>query len=412
MRVLFVFSLYPAEPFAIVEVDALRSRGIDVVPLSLRGGRHWLTQDHPNRDREHGHVAVVPLSDPRTWLALLRFIVHHPRQALHELSAVLRENMRYPRHLVRSLYVCLKAPAVTDIVRREGIDAVHIFWGHYPALIIPFVKCATPNVAVTAFLGAYTLVKRIPSGPRVLAGADVLTTHFDGHVSQIRDGWLRRRLPIALIYRGVDLEPLRSFRVSAFGMQSLVIVSRLAPNKTVEDGIRTFALVHEKHPEFHLDVIGDGPCRSSLEHLVRELGVADRVTFHGLLPQRRAFAIVARATALIMPSLSPFDFYPNAVKEAMALGVPCAAYAIAGIAGFDDTGRAVRLAKPGSVDDLARATNELIENPDLARATAAAAMIRVRDFDIRTTSAHQAELFRALTEHAPLPSWVLQSAET
>jgi glycosyltransferase involved in cell wall biosynthesis len=279
-------------------------------------------------------------------------------------------------------------------------------------LISPFVKSETPGVPVTAFLGAYSIVKRIPSGARVLCGADALTTHFDGHVSALRDGWLRRRRPIALIYRGVDLEPLKEIRPTVSRKPRLVIVSRLAANKTVEDGVRAFALIRRTHPEASLDVIGDGPCRKSLERLACELGIGDGVVFRGLLPQNQAFAIVAGATALIMPSLSPYDFYPNAVKEAMALGVPCAGYAIPGVAGFDGTGHAVRLASPGCVEDLARITNDLIENPGLARETAAAARIRVRDFDIRATSARQAELFRALIARAPLPAWVLQPTES
>ena len=411
MQLLFVFSAYPGETFAIVEVDALRDRGVDVVPLSLRGGHGWLRQRHANHDRHHDEVVVLPFTALSTWLAFGRFLLRYPLFVAGQIGAALRENALQPEHLVRSLYVCLKAPAVVDLVRRRGIDGVHIYWAHYPALIIPFLKRALPDLPVTAFLGAYSLVKRVPSGPRALAQADVLTTHFDGHVAEIQSGWIPRKRPIALNYHGIHLEPLKALRRERAGEPRLVIVSRLAVNKTVNDGIRTFALVHRKHPEFHLDVIGDGPCRKSLERLVEELGIADWVTFHGLLPQDKAFSIVAGATALIMASLSPYETYPNAVKEAMALGVPCAGYAIPGIADFDVAGRAVRLAPPGDYEALAKVTIELIENPELARATAAAADIRVRDFDVQVTSARQLELYKALVQHAPLPGWVLQPAD-
>jgi glycosyltransferase involved in cell wall biosynthesis len=261
MRLLFVFSSYPAETFAISEVEALRRHSVDVVPLSLRHGRRWLRGRHANRDRHHHRVVVLPFSALRTWLALFRFLVRKPLFVAREIGLVIRENICHPAHLVRSLYVCLKAPAVAELVRRGAFDAVHIFWGHYPALIIPFVKSGTPDVPVTAFLGAYSIVKRIPSGPRVLCEADALTTHFDGHVPTLRDGWLRRCRPVALIYRGVDLEPLKEIRPAASRKPRLVIVSRLAVNKTVEDGIRAFALIRRTHPESSLDVIGEGPCR-------------------------------------------------------------------------------------------------------------------------------------------------------
>ena len=407
MRILYVFSKYPVETFAITEVDALRDQGFDIVPLSLRGGRRWLRRRYANHDRRHDQVAVVPLASGRTWGAFVRFFVRHPMVVVREIGQAIAENARHPEHLIRSLYVCVKAPAVAELVRARNIDAVHIFWGHYPSLIIPFVKRVVPGIPVTAFLGAYSLVKRIPSGPRVLAEADVLTTHFDGHVPVLRNGWLRRHLPVALIYRGLDLETLMARSRELPRDIRLVIVSRLVTNKNVDDGLRAFALLRRRHTDLSLDVIGDGSCKPRLQRLAGELGIAAQVTFHGLLSHDRTIEVIAGATALIMPSLSPYEFFPNALKEAMALGVPCAGYAVPGVARFDVTGHALRLAPPGRVEELAQAAADLIDDRELARATAAAALVRVRDFDIRTTSARQAELFRALAGHTSLPAWVL-----
>lgn len=405
MRILFVLSRYPTETFAIVEIDALRKHGIDVIPLSMRGGRRWLRQNHSTRDGAHDKVQVVPFISLRTWGALFRFLARHPRALIHQFACVVRENAFQPGHLVRSLFVCLKAPAVAELVRDNGIDAVHVYWGHYMAIIIPFVKRETPKIPASAFLGAYSVLYRTPSQPRVLAEADLLTTHFEGHVPEIRDGWLHRHLPIALNYHGVHLEHLRP-RDSAPGDGTrIVILCRLVATKNVDEGIRAFALLVRKHPEITLDIVGDGPCRKKLERLAHDLGIAANVIFHGLMPHDKALSVVADATVMILPS--PIDYYPNAIKEAMALGVPCAAYAIPGVAGYDPTGRALRLAIPGQVEDLARAAGELIEDPELARATAAAAKIRVRDFDVRTTSARQAELFRTLVGGEPLPAWVI-----
>ena len=119
------------------------------------------------------------------------------------------------------------------------------------------------------------------------------------------------------------------------------------------------------HSDIRLDVIGGGPCREDLERLVHDLGIEANVTFHGLVSHDRTVSLVAGASAIVFPSLSPSDFFPNAVKEAMALGVPCAAYAIPGVASFDVSGHALRLAPPGNVEDLARATAELIDDREI-----------------------------------------------
>jgi hypothetical protein len=77
------------------------------------------------------------------------------------------------------------------------------------------------------------------------------------------------------------------------------------------------------------------------------------------------------------------------------------------VASYDVSGRALRLVRPGRVEELAQATADLIEDAALAQATAAAAAVRVQDFDVRSTSARQAALFRSLVGGAPLPAWVL-----
>ncbi len=65
------------------------------------------------------------------------------------------------------------------------------------------------------------------------------------------------------------------------GPWRLVTVGRLTPNKNQQTIIHSLPSIVKGGAEITLDVYGDGPCRSELEKLASDLGVAEFVTFHG-----------------------------------------------------------------------------------------------------------------------------------
>lgn len=77
-------------------------------------------------------------------------------------------------------------------------------------------------------------------------------------------------------------------------------------------------------PDVRLEVAGDGPMRERWEILAGNLGVGDRVTFHGHVPFQRVAEIYCRAAVVCVPSRwnEPFGY---AVAEGMALGRPVVA---------------------------------------------------------------------------------------
>ncbi len=86
--------------------------------------------------------------------------------------------------------------------------------------------------------------------------------------------------------------------------------------------IRAFAKVREQDP-VKLMLIGDGPDFEFLRGLTITLGVEKDVAFLGF--QENPYKYVARATVFAFPSL--YEGFPNALAEAMAVGVPIVAAA-------------------------------------------------------------------------------------
>ena len=98
----------------------------------------------------------------------------------------------------------------------------------------------------------------------------------------------------------------------------LLHVGRLVRTKGARDVIRAMAELRDL--PVVLDVVGDGNDRQACADLVRELGLADRVTVHGAVPRAEVDAFYERPTS----SSSPSYREPGGavVLEAMSHGLP------------------------------------------------------------------------------------------
>jgi len=79
-----------------------------------------------------------------------------------------------------------------------------------------------------------------------------------------------------------------------------------------------------------LDLIGDGLERGPLERRAQDLGLADRVTFHGGLPRDALNGFYAAAHFILLPSVCS-EGWPKVLSEAMAYGVLPVAHGISSI---------------------------------------------------------------------------------
>jgi glycosyltransferase involved in cell wall biosynthesis len=406
IRVIYLFSQYPAETFAVAEVKAVGATGIEVIPVALRGDPRRL----PDRLQAWGisgqPAEVLSFRQLRVWSSLARFAARHPVVFASEMTKLVLDNIFSPVHLVKSAFVLLKAPALMELALRRGADVVHVFWGHYPSFVGPILKIGFPRCRLSVFIGAYTARHEMPSQRRLLEYADCLVTHYEGHMADIRRLGLDGVKPVAMIRRGVDLERTSKIRAGRSGPASRLVervgvVCKLAPYKSVDHALRAFELLCRRRPLLELHVIGDGPEQPALQASARELGIAGRTRFLGRLGHAETLEAIAGFRLLILTSLS--EFYPNTIKEGMALGVPCVAYAVPGIVEMADAGKSIRLARPGRIEEIAQRMAELLDDSELAEQTIAAADSRVREFDVRESAAKLATVFYSLALGRPFP---------
>jgi glycosyltransferase involved in cell wall biosynthesis len=144
---------------------------------------------------------------------------------------------------------------------------------------------------------------------------------------------------------------------------TLALAGRLVPIKGVDVAI---AAMHHVRAPAHLVIAGDGPERAALR-----AASTDRVTFLGAVDTARRDALLARASAVVVPSrVLPnlrTEGTPRIALEALAAGVPVVASAVGGLAELP-----IALVPPDEPHQLARAIDHVLALPPPAERLRAA----------------------------------------
>jgi L-malate glycosyltransferase len=158
------------------------------------------------------------------------------------------------------------------------------------------------------------------------------------------------------------------------GEKLLVHLSNFRPVKRILDVIEVFARVAKALPA-RLMLIGDGPDRSSAEHLALRLGVQDRIHFLG--KQDNVNELLPCADLMLMPS--QMESFGLAALEAMACSVPTIATRVGGVPELIDDQINGLLFPVGDVDAMAAAAIALLNDPARLAAMAATARRTAQD---------------------------------
>lgn len=99
----------------------------------------------------------------------------------------------------------------------------------------------------------------------------------------------------------------------------IVTAGRLTDQKNHLLLIDSFAKIAKKHSSYNLVIYGEGPNRGVLEDKISSLGLSGRVLLPGYSPD--VVRSVSESSLFVLSS--DYEGMPNALMEAMALGVPC-----------------------------------------------------------------------------------------
>jgi glycosyltransferase involved in cell wall biosynthesis len=160
----------------------------------------------------------------------------------------------------------------------------------------------------------------------------------------------------------------------------IVSAGRLSRQKNQKLLIEAFAKVQRSYPESSLIIYGEGDQRKNLEQLVASLGLEQSVFLPGI--ESNIFSKMQKAHLFVMSS--DFEGMPNALIEAMAMGLPVVTTDYSGGRGTLVNDRENGLLVPrNDIDALATAIMSCFEDRDLARRLSRNALAVRIDLDSR-----------------------------
>lgn len=117
----------------------------------------------------------------------------------------------------------------------------------------------------------------------------------------------------SIVSRSLEKDTLR---IEENSLPVIIAMGRLVRQKGFDILLRSLPVI--KHPCL-LFILGEGEDEGALRSLSARLGVENRVTFTGFLSN--PYPTLSAASVFVLSSR--FEGFPNALLEAMSLGVPC-----------------------------------------------------------------------------------------
>lgn len=121
-----------------------------------------------------------------------------------------------------------------------------------------------------------------------------------------------------IIHNSVEV-PVDKYPMPEFRTKQIVSAGRLHEQKNFTLLIDAFAKIADKIPEYKLVIYGDGDLRMQLQNQISGYKLNHRIS---LLPACNDLWDKIRTASLFVLS-SDYEGMPNALMEAMALGIPC-----------------------------------------------------------------------------------------
>lgn len=158
-------------------------------------------------------------------------------------------------------------------------------------------------------------------------------------------------------FKNTSYEGTRTNRIVATG--------RLFDYKNHELMIRAFKKIADKYPDYVVEIFGEGPYRPQLTSIIEECGLEEKVLLSG--DSSKVAEDIKDATMYVLPSDT--EGMPNALMEAMALGLPVISTdcPCGGPKTLIEEGVNGLLVPVGDVDAMSKAMDRLLSDEDLRK---------------------------------------------
>jgi N-acetyl-alpha-D-glucosaminyl L-malate synthase BshA len=290
-------------------------------------------------------------------------------------------------------YETALAGVIVDVVKTANLDVLHVHYAipHASAALLAKSILAEEgrNIPVITTLHGtdITLVGREATFEPVVSWSinqsDAVTAVSQSLKNDTLEHFHIKReidvVPNFIDFTRFNKQPKEHFKkaIAPNGEKILVHTSNFRKVKRVEDVIAVFCLVNQRIPS-RLLMIGDGPERSHIEKMSRDMQCHNSITFLG--KQEAVEEILSVCDLFILPSET--ESFGLAALEAMACEVPVISSNAGGIPEVNVHGVPGYLSNVGDVADMANNAIKMLENEEVLKTFKRNALQRAREFDL------------------------------
>ncbi len=144
----------------------------------------------------------------------------------------------------------------------------------------------------------------------------------------------------------------------------IIAAGRLTKQKNFEMLMKAFQIFSKDHPDFQLNIYGEGHLKSELEKCAEELGIKDKVTMPGYVSNVNE----VMNDAAIYASSSNYEGISNSMLEALAMGIPsvCTDCPVGGAAMVIQSGVNGILVPVNGINQMASAFSKIADSKEFA----------------------------------------------
>ena len=393
VRVGYIIKMFPrlSETFILNEILELEQQGLALSIFSLK--RPTDAVFHQQTQQVRSSISYLPETFRDSPLRLAQAHFHVWRNHRRPWRHTLRNTLRRARAGGDRGSLAAFGQACCLIREMRGIRHLHAHYANLPAKIALLVQRLT-GVSFSITTHAKDIFQNDPfASPKLkerMRRASFVVANSRFSAEHIRGG-LDGQGEIRVVYNGLDLHsfPMRQTQPA---QPVILAVGRLVEKKGFSDLVAACRILRTNGVKFVCKIVGTGVLSAHLKEQIRTTELGECVRLLGPMPQQQLLQHYNSAMVFALPCVQAADgdrdILPNAVKEAMAVGVPVVTTRLDGIKELIEEGVSGLLVEPGDVAGLAAKLESLLTTPDLRQRLAERGRAFIDEhFDRRTNFA-------------------------
>lgn len=279
-------------------------------------------------------------------------------------------------------------------VKQGGFDAVISFLAPFNMLnIVCLFGLKTPLIVADR-----NDPRHVPSNKLMRFARDFLYRFADAVVLQTKANRAYFCKSVqkksTVIYNPIDLGASTGVGLTAQKSKRMVSVGRLIRQKNQEMMMEAFCKFSKQHPDYILTIYGEGDYRPQLEKKREELGLTQSIELPGGI--KDVPGAIKDAEVFILSS--DYEGMPNALIEAMCVGLPVISTAVSGATDLVVDGENGLLTECDDAEGLAAAMERMASDGELRQKTAKNAAKLADELTLDKITAQWLDFIQRVTE--------------